>query len=133
MDLVRLTRRLTLGLLVVIAGAHLVHAQNTVSVTVTAPDTIQLPEGAQLDVQLLDTSLMDVAAVPISTQRVAVSQLPITVPLPFDPGVIDPRYTYSVSASLYDGRKLIMRTTSAYPVLTGENGTSIAVGLEKMP
>ncbi|ABV94880.1 conserved hypothetical protein [Dinoroseobacter shibae DFL 12 = DSM 16493] len=103
----------------------------TLEVTVGYRERIALPPGAQLEVELLDTSLMDVAATRIASQRVVMTGVPMSLSLPYDPAVIDPRMTYTVSARLFSGREVIFRSTQAYPVLTRGAGSEVEITLEQ--
>lgn len=107
-------------------------AETSVTVTITAPEAVRLPPDTELDVRLLDVSLMDVAAVVISSRRVAADRFPVTLVLEFDPKVIEDRNSYSVSATLYDQRKMILRSTSAHPVLTRGHGPEVTVSLQDL-
>ncbi|MCV6825825.1 MULTISPECIES: YbaY family lipoprotein [Halocynthiibacter] len=94
--------------------------------------TEPLPEDAQAYVQLLDVSLMDVAAAPIAGKRIAVSELPMTIDLLFDPAVIDERFTYVATVEIISDRKRIYRNTQSYPVLTKGAQKSVSVMLDAM-
>jgi putative lipoprotein len=102
-------------------------------VTVGYRERIALPPDAQLEVELLDVSRMDVAATLIASQRVRMTGVPMRVTLPYDPAVIDDRFTYSVSARLFSDDRVIFRTTQAAPVLTRGAGSAVELILQRMP
>jgi putative lipoprotein len=102
-------------------------------VTIAYRERIALPPDAEVDVQLLDVSRMDVAAVQLSGQRFKMTGVPFSVTLPYDPALIDERMTYTVAARLFSGGEVIFRTTQAFPVLTRGSGTSVELVLERMP
>ncbi|MDE0588337.1 YbaY family lipoprotein [Halocynthiibacter sp. C4] len=103
-----------------------------VEVQFDTDSTEPLPEDAQAYVQLLDVSLMDVAATPIAGKRIAVSELPMTIDLLFDPAVIDERFTYVATVEIISDRKRIYRNTQSYPVLTKGAQKSVSVMLDAM-
>ncbi|WP_425093963.1 YbaY family lipoprotein [Tropicimonas sp. S265A] len=106
--------------------------ERNLSVTVTYLERIALPPDAELSVSLLDTSLMDVAAVQLSQQRFRMDKVPFEVSLSYDPDLIDDRHTYTVAAQITSRREVIFRTTTAYPVLTRDAPSEIEIVLQKM-
>jgi putative lipoprotein len=98
-----------------------------ISVTASYRERIALPPDAVLEVQLLDVSRADAPAIQIASLRFKMDRTPITVELPYDPAVIDPRMTYSVRATVLSGDEVLFRTTTANPVLT--RGASRATDL----
>ena len=96
--------------------------------TVTYRERIALPPDAVIEVQLLDVSLMDVAATLIAEQTITPQhQVPIAFELPYDPADIDERLSYAVRATIRIGEKAMFITNRSYPVLT--RGTSNHVDL----
>ena len=99
----------------------------SVSGTVTFRERLALTKGATLKVELRDTSLADAAAPLIASQTISGPGL---VPIPFrveyNKGDIDPRNTYSISASIIesDGR-LAFTNDTAYEVITRGNPNRI--------
>jgi putative lipoprotein len=84
-------------------------------------ERIALPADAVVDVQLLDTSIADVAAQVIAEAMISAEgrQVPISFSLQYDPAKIDPSHRYSVRATIRSGDGMLMfSTTQAYPVLT---------------
>jgi putative lipoprotein len=87
--------------------------------TVTYRERIALPPDAVVEVQLLDVSLMDVAATLIAEQTITPQhQVPIAFELPYDPADIDERLSYAVRATIRIGEKAMFITNRSYPVLT---------------
>lgn len=94
-------------------------------------ERIALPEGAVLSVQLQDVSLMDAAAITLSSQMFQMTSVPRDFALTFDPALIDDRHTYSVRAEIILDGTVLFRTTQTYPVLTREAGSHVDLMLEK--
>ncbi|MEM1079673.1 MAG: YbaY family lipoprotein [Pseudomonadota bacterium] len=121
-----------LGMLAFLASVGMSRAEmQSLSVTAAYLERIALPPNAQLEVELLDTSRMDVAAIRIASQRVAMTRMPMTVTLPYDPGVIDARMTYTVAARIHSEGRVVFRTTQAHPVLTRGAGQSVDLILKQ--
>jgi heat shock protein HslJ/uncharacterized lipoprotein YbaY len=78
------------------------------------------PAGAEIRVSLQDISRMDVPATVLGEQviRAADSAGPVPFQITFDPAQIDPRYSYSVRATITHEGKLLYTSTQAYPVIT---------------
>lgn len=87
---------------------------SALNVTVTYRERIALPPDAQLDVQLLDTSRPGAGAQRIATQRFAMTKVPETVTLTYDPQVIGDPSTYAIVASIWSGDIRIFRTTDRH-------------------
>lgn len=130
-----MTRFLTiLSALIVCFSTALPALAETAMLEVTASyrERIAVPPDAELEVELLDVSKMDVAATRIASQRIKMARVPVRMQLPYDPEVIDDRFTYTVSARLHSQGRVIFRTTQAYPVLTRGAGTSVDLVLQQM-
>ncbi len=94
-------------------------AATMVTGTVSYRERIALPPNAVILVQLRDVSLQDVAARLISEQIIKPEHsIPIPFALPYKPGDIDERMTYSVFASIRSGDRLLFVTDHSYQVLT---------------
>jgi uncharacterized lipoprotein YbaY len=93
--------------------------------TVTYLQRIALPPDAVITVQLADVSKQDVAAEVISTQTIESggNQVPFAYTLPYDPGQIDERFDYAVSARIESAGKLLFTSTQRYAVITKGNPT----------
>ena len=91
---------------------------------------IALPPGAELVVELLDVSLQDAPAKQMSLQRLALTSVPQSFSLSYDPALIDERMSYTVSARVELKGKLLFRNTSAYPVLTREAGSHVEIVMD---
>lgn len=102
-----------------VAGTVAAVAESTsLPVSVRLEDDRPLPPGAELEVELLDVSRADAPSIRISSGRVEVSALPVSLRLSYDPAAIDPRMTYVVAAVLRAGGRVSHRTMTAWPVLT---------------
>jgi putative lipoprotein len=110
------------------ASAQTANAQLTG--TVAYRERIALPSDAVFDVQLLDTSLADVAAQTVAEVLINAEgrQVPVPFTLTYDPAKIVPTHRYSVRATIRSGDGMLMfSSTQAYPVLT--HGTPSKVNL----
>jgi heat shock protein HslJ len=88
---------------------------------VTYRQRIALPEDAVIAVQLRDVSLMDVASQLLGEEVIQTNgrQVPIPYTVAYDPGEIDERHTYSMSARIEDGAgKLLFISDTSVPVIT---------------
>ncbi len=89
--------------------------------TVAYRERMALPSDATIDVQLIDTSLADVAAQAVAEVLINAEgrQAPVPFTLSYDPAKIVPGNRYSVRATIRSGDGMLMfSTTQAYPVLT---------------
>ncbi len=99
-----------------------------VSGTVTYLQRIALTPDATVVVQLRDISLMDAPAPLIGETRIeSPGQVPIPFEIRYDPKVIDPRFTYSVSARILRGDKLLFISDTVYPVITRDNPDTVEI------
>jgi putative lipoprotein len=105
----------------------------TIEETAVYRERMALPEGAVLEVELLDISRADAPAVRLASLRLQPQgQVPIHFTLHYDPALIDERYSYAVSARiLHDGRLLFVSDT-IHPVLTRGAGDTVEVGLVRV-
>ena len=96
---------------------------SSVTGTVTYRERIALTPEAELIVQIRDTSLLDVASELIAEQVISdPGQGPIKFELEYDPDVIDPGNTYSVSARIVEsGDRLAFINDTAHDVITRGN------------
>jgi heat shock protein HslJ/uncharacterized lipoprotein YbaY len=88
---------------------------------VTYRQRIALPDDAVVRVQLRDVSLMDVASQLLGEEVIQTSgrQVPFPYTVAYDPGQIDERHTYSMSARIEDGAgKLLFTSDTSVPVIT---------------
>ena len=95
----------------------------SVSGTVTYRERLALTPGAKLQVQLRDTSLMDVASALIAEQVIGnPGQVPIKFKVEYNKDDIESRNTYSIQARITesDGRLAFINDT-AYDVITRGN------------
>lgn len=137
-ECLRAAQRKTLGglemhhiirtLLMIIAYATAAHAQSgTLEITASYRERIAVPPDAQLEVQLFDVTRADASATRIASQRFAMSGVPITVSLTYDPAIIDTERRYALKAELWSGGKQVFRTTRQYSVLDGVANDSVDV------
>jgi putative lipoprotein len=105
----------------------------TIEGTAVYRERMALPEGAVLEVELLDISRANAPAVRLASLRLQPQgQVPIPFTLHYDPALIDERYSYAVSARiLHDGRLLFVSDT-IHPVLTRGAGDTVEVGLVRV-
>ena len=122
---VRLSRALSLVcLMTLFCACALAQAQSgsaQVTGSVAYLERIALPPDAVIDVQLLDTSVADIAAQTVAEILINAEgrQVPIPFALTYDPAQIVPAHRYSVRATIRSGDGMLMfSTTQAYPVLT---------------
>lgn len=94
-------------------------------------ERMALPPDAVLVVRLSDVSRMDVAATVLASQSYAMQSVPQAFTLAYDPALIDERFSYSVSAEIRIGDKVMFRTTQANPVLTRGAGTHVDLVLTR--
>ena len=78
----------------------------TLTGTATYRERIALPPDSRLVVTISDVSLADAPSTTIAETEVATAgrQVPLPFSLAYDPGRIEPRRTYAVSARILDGR-----------------------------
>jgi putative lipoprotein len=89
--------------------------------TIVYHERFALPSDAVIDVQLLDTSVADIAAQTVAEVIINAEgrQVPVPFTLAYDPAQIVPAHHYSVRATIRSGDGMLMfSTTQAYPVLT---------------
>ena len=101
----------------------------TLDVTAAYRERIALPPDARLDVQLLDVSRADAASLTIASQRVAMTSVPMTVRLHYDPAVIDAAGRYAVAAAIWSGDRLVFRTVNRFAVFDQPGDNSVEVML----
>ncbi len=98
-------------------GAH----EDVITGVVTYRQRVALPEDAVVKVQLRDVSRMDVASQLLGEKVFQTNgrQVPIPYSVAYDPGEIDERHTYSMSARIEDSAgKLLFISDTTVPVIT---------------
>ena len=92
---------------------------------ITLPEEAELPEGATWIVELQDTSKMDVAAETIGAasgdvEDITATEIPFAIA--YDAGVIDERFSYTLSARVFDadGNLLYINDTVTDGIVAGE-------------
>jgi uncharacterized lipoprotein YbaY len=89
--------------------------------TVTYRERIALPDDAQVQVRLLDTSRQDVAADVLGEQIILTEgrQVPIPFEVEYNESDIQSNHTYQIGVRITDGSgKLLFISTTATPVIT---------------
>lgn len=105
-------------------------APRTLSVTAARADDTAIPADAVLDVELLDVSRADAPSATVASARFRVKGWPALVRLAYDAAAIDPRMEYRVAARLLSGDRVMLRTATAYSVLTRGASDSVRIVLE---
>jgi putative lipoprotein len=105
------------------------YAMPSVSGTVTYRERMAMPENAVLSVQLQDVSRADAPAEAIAEQRITFAgrQVPLGFELRYDPGRINPKHLYAVSASITVDGQLRFLNSSTYRVLTQGNPVKLGI------
>ena len=100
----------------------------TIEGTATYRERMALPEGAVLEVELLDISRADAKSEQLAAIRIAPqNQVPIPFTLPYDPAVIDERNRYTVAAKIIHEGRLLFRSATVHPVLTRGAGDRVDI------
>jgi putative lipoprotein len=102
----------------------------SISGTITYRERIMLSPAAIVNVRLEDVSLADAPSVLIAEQNIEnAGQVPISFELMYNPKIIDPRSTYVVRATIYEGNEMSFVTDTAYPALTRGRGQYVDLTL----
>ncbi len=128
----RLTRGVALALCLglVLGGVPAIAENRTLTVTAARADGAAIPGDAVLEVELLDVSRVDAPSATVASQRFRVKGWPTLIRLRYDSAAIDPRMDYRVAARLMSGDRVLLRTTTAYPVLTRGASDTVRIQLE---
>jgi len=104
---------------------------STVKVVVTYRQRIALPDNAEITVQLLDVSRMDVAAEVLASETLTSdgAQAPFNVSLSYDPTAIIDSNSYAVRAEIRVDEMLVFTTDQNYPVITRGNPNEATIEL----
>jgi putative lipoprotein len=104
-----------------------------ISGTVAYRERMALPPGSEAIVQLLDTSRADAPAIVVAEQRIAIAgQVPVSYQLDYDAVTINPRNSYTVSARIVNGSKLLFITDTATPAITRGSPGHVDLMLKKV-
>jgi putative lipoprotein len=103
----------------------------SISIAATTDEDLSLPSDAVIEVELLDVSRADAPSIRISSQRYRIEALPVSFRLPYEAAAIDQRMRYVVAARVLSGGDVLLRTTTAYPVLTRNAPESVEIMLER--
>ncbi|MDE0700003.1 MAG: hypothetical protein F4Y27_11490 [Acidimicrobiaceae bacterium] len=118
---------ITFALLLGSACQSISGSGDSVQGTVNYLENLELTDDAVLRVRLYDTSYADASAELIAEQIITdPGQVPIKFNVEYDPDDIDPRATYSISASIIEtGDRLAFTNDTAYDVVTRGNPTRV--------
>jgi uncharacterized lipoprotein YbaY/membrane-bound inhibitor of C-type lysozyme len=94
---------------------------------------IAMPPTAVAVVQLQDISRADASATTIAEQKITFGdrQVPLPFELKFDPGKIDPKHTYALSATIVVDGSVRFHTDTAYPVITQGHPSKVDLVLKQ--
>jgi putative lipoprotein len=106
----------------------------TIQGTATYRERMALPDGAVLEVELLDISRADASAARLASIRIKPQgQVPIAFTLHYDPALIEERLTYAVTAKILHQDRLLFRSDTIHPVLTRGAGNTVEVRMVRIP
>lgn len=95
---------------------------------ITYLQKVAMPADAVVEVQIEDVSRQDAPADVIGEQTIVnPGQVPVSFSIDYDPARIDPNHTYVVSAKILAAGELLYQNTTAYPVITKGNPSSVEV------
>ena len=123
----RIAASAALSLTLALPGAHAAEKKPAepmtipaiISGTIAYRERMALPPGSEAIVQLLDTSRADAPAIVIAEQRLIITgQVPVSYQVDYDAVNINPRNSYTVSARIVNGGKLLFVSDTGIPVIT---------------
>ena len=100
--------------------------ESTVSGNIVSKESVTLPDGANIQVQIQDVSVADAPAKVIGEQTIDGSgkSLPVPYEVSYDASEIDDRFSYSMSVRIEDADgSLIYISDTNTPVITNGNPT----------
>ena len=112
-------RSLALTLACTLAGFAAQAQSTSLEVTVSYRERIALPPDAKLHVQLRDMTPSDATPVPLAAKLIAMTGVPMTVSLSYDPEVVEAGRSYAITASLWSGDEQLFRTARPQAVPEG--------------
>lgn len=98
-------------------------------VTVSYRERIALPPPARLHIQLLDLTPTEAPAAPLASQLFAMSGIPMTVSLTYDPALMDAERKYAIIAGIWSGDEQVFRTVRPYSLLDGNADRPVEIVL----
>ena len=116
----------TLVALLLLAACSYGDGEASVSGNIVSQESITVPDGASIQVQIQDVSKADAPAEVIGELIIDGSgqSLPIPYEVSYDPSAIDDRFSYSMSVRIEDSdSKLIYISDTNTPVITRGNPT----------
>lgn len=106
----------------------------TIEGTASYRERMALPEGAVLELELLDISRADAPSERLASLRIKPQgQVPILFTLHYDPALIDERFTYAVTAKIIHEGRLVFHSDTIHPVLTRGAGDTVDVAMVRIP
>lgn len=115
--------RLLAMVVAVMASALVARAESgTLEVSASYRERIALPPDAQLEVTLFDASRADAGAMRIASQRFAMTGVPMTVSLAYDPGLVGAETRLVLTAAVWSGDRKMFALPSPQ-VLSGVPNT----------
>ena len=98
--------------------------------TATYRERMALPPGAVLTLALQDISRADAPAETLAEARIPITgQVPIAFALPYDPARIRPGRRYALRGTIELDGRVMFRTDTIHPVLTGAAGEAVELRL----
>ena len=105
-----------------------------VSGTLTNPHTTALPSNAIVYITIVDVSpLEDNSGDMIARQTITnPKQVKIPFEVEYNPARISPSHIYALQAQITVGNSILFRNTSAYPVITKGNPSTVQVSVDSV-
>lgn len=100
-----------------------------IEVKVSYRERIALPPDAQLDVLLLDMSRGGAMATRIASQRFAMTGVPMTVTLGYDPRIVEKTARYALTATIWSGDRKVFALQSPQDISLGFEGGPVDIML----
>jgi putative lipoprotein len=124
-------RRSVIMLAAGLAGAGCARAEApAIRGTATYRERMALPHGAVLALALQDISRADAPAEILAEARIPIEgQVPVGFALPYDTARIQPGHRYALRGSIELAGRVMFRTDTIHPVLTGGAGAEVALRL----
>ena len=123
--IISITSFIVVALLVLVACSSR-GGEASVSGNIVSQESVELPDGAQIQVQIQDVSLADAAAKVVGEQSIdgGGKSLPIAYEIAYDASTIEDRNSYSMSVRINDAEgNLIYISDTNTPVITNGNPT----------
>lgn len=105
----------------------------TVEVMVAYRERIALPPDAQLEVELLDVTRADARAIRLASQRFAMTGVPMTVTLAYDPQLVGARGRFALGVVIWSGQRRLFALTPPRMLPEGPGAGPVDVMLAMVP